>query len=267
MAKGLAVVTGASSGIGFELGRVLAHEGYDLIVCSAGERLEGAVEEFRSEGEAGGISVTGVHADLATKEGVNELWKACEAAGRPLDIACINAGVGVGGLFVDTDLEEELNLIALNCGHTVHLAKHVAKQMAARGAGKILFTASIAGEMVAPREAVYAASKAFVLSFAHSLRYELKDTGVTVTALQPGPVDTDFFHRAGMDSTEAGTEGKKDSEPDAVARQGFDALMAGKDHVYAASFKTKLEGALANVTPGVLKGKMHDDMAKPLQQK
>jgi short-subunit dehydrogenase len=101
---------------------------------------------------------------------VDELWAACEAAGRPLDIACINAGVGLGGKFVETDLDEELNLINLNCAHTVHFAKHVVRQMVPRGAGRILFTASIAGEMVAPREAVYAASKAFVLSFAHSLR-------------------------------------------------------------------------------------------------
>jgi short-subunit dehydrogenase len=149
----------------------------------------------------------------------------------------------------------------------VHLAKHVAKQMAARGEGRILFTASIAGEMVAPLEAVYAASKAFVLSFAHSLRYELKDTGVTVTALQPGPTDTDFFHRAGMDDTDAGTKGKLDSEPDKVARQGYEALIAGKDHVYSASLKTKLEGMMANLTPGALKGKMHEDMAKPLSEK
>jgi short-subunit dehydrogenase len=90
---------------------------------------------------------------------------------------------------------------------------------------------------------------------------------VTVTALQPGPTDTDFFHRAGMDDTDAGTKGKKESEPEAVARQGFEALMAGKDHVYAASFKTKLEGAVANFVPGELKGKMHDDMAKPLSEK
>ena len=260
---GLAVVTGASSGIGFELGRVLASEGYDLIVCSAGERLEGAVEEFR----ASGVQVTGVQADLATKEGVDELWQACEAAGRPIDVACINAGIGVGGLFVETDLAEELKLVALNCGHTVHLAKHVARQMVGLGAGRILFTASIAGEMVAPREAVYAASKAFVLSFAHSLRYELKDTGVTVTALQPGPTDTDFFHRAGLDDSDSGTKGKKESEPGDVARQGFEAMMSGKDHVYSASLKTKLEGALMNLVPGVVKGKMHDEMAKPLEEK
>ena len=263
MAKGLAVVTGASSGIGLELAKILSTEGYDLIVCSAGARLDGTMGAL--EGHGG--KVTEVQADLATREGVDKLWAACEAAGAPVEIACINAGVGVGGLFVETSLDEELNLVALNCGHTVHLAKHVARQMAGRGAGKILFTASIAGEMVAPREAVYAASKAFVLSFSHSLRYELKDTGVTVTALQPGPTDTDFFHRAGMDDTDVGTKGKKESEPDTVARQGYDALMAGKDHVYAASLTTKLEGAMANLVPGVLKGKMHDDMAKPLEEK
>ena len=263
MAKGLAVVTGASSGIGLELARVLASEGYDLIVCSNGERLENATAELERQGTA----VKTVTADLATTAGVDELWRECEAAGRPIDIACINAGVGVGGKFIETDLNEELNMINLNCGHTVHFAKHVSKQMVARHAGKILFTASIAGEMVAPREAVYAATKAFVLSFAHSLRYELKDTGVTVTALQPGPTDTDFFHRAGMDDTDAGTKGKKESEPSEVARQGYDALMAGDSHVYSASLKTKIEGAISNLVPGALKGKMHDDMAKPLSEK
>ena len=263
MAKGLAVVTGASSGIGLELAKVLATEGYDLIVSSEGERLDSAVSDL----EALGANVTSVQTDLSKTAGVEKLWEACETAGRPLDIACINAGVGLGGKFVDTPLNDELNIINLNCGHTVHFAKHVVKQMVPRGAGRILFTASIAGEMVAPREAVYAASKAFVLSFAHSLRYELKDTGVTVTALQPGPTDTDFFHRAGMDDTDAGTKGKKESEPSDVARQGYEALMAGKDHVYAAGFKTKFEGAIANFVPGELKGKMHDDMAKPLSEK
>ena len=263
MSTGLAVVTGASSGIGFNLAKELANEGYDLIVCSGGDRLDAAVAEFKSAGH----QVTGVHADLATKEGVDKLWEACAAAGKPLDVACINAGVGVGGKFVETDLAEELNMVALNCGHTVHFAKHVTQQMVANGSGKILFTASIAGEMVAPREAVYAATKAFVLSFAHSLSYELKDTGVSVTALQPGPVDTDFFHRAGMDDTDAGTKGKLDSEPDDVAKQGLKALFAGDSHVYAASLKMKVEGAMMNLVPGVLKGKMHDDMAKPLSEK
>jgi short-subunit dehydrogenase len=259
----VALVTGASSGIGYELAKELATRGYDLVVASAGERLSGAAEEIRRNGH----QVFEVNADLATREGVNQLWQQVESLGRPVDIACINAGVGVGGLFSETDLEAELNMIELNCAGTVQLAKLVVGQMTELGAGKILFTASIAGEMVAPREAVYAATKAFVLSFAHSLRYELKETGITVTALQPGPTDTDFFHRAGMDDTEVGQKGKSESQPDDVARQGIDALLAGKDHVYAASFKTKLEGTLANVTPGNVKGAMHEKMAKPISEK
>jgi short-subunit dehydrogenase len=172
----------------------------------------------------------------------------------------------VGGLFRDTDLDEELNMVNLNCASTVHLAKYLVQQMTERNEGRILFTASIAGEMVAPREAVYAATKAFVLSFAHSLRYELKETGVTVTALQPGPTDTDFFHRAGMDNTKVGSEGKSESKPEDVARQGIDALFDGKDHVYAASLKTKIEGKLANAIPGEAKGAMHEKMARPLSE-
>jgi short-subunit dehydrogenase len=121
--------------------------------------------------------------------------------------------------------------------------------------------------MVAAREAVYAATKAFVLSFAHSLRYELRDTGIGVTTLQPGPTETDFFHRAGMDDTQVGTEGKKQSQPDEVAKDGLEALFAGKDHVYSHSATTKIEGAVANLVPGSVKGAMHEKMAKPLEEK
>jgi len=263
MADLLAVVTGASSGIGYWLAKELAGRGYDLVVCSAGDRLTSAAADF----ENSGVQVTQVSADLATREGVDRLWEAVMALGRPVDVACINAGVGVGGLFSETSLDEELNMVQLNCAGTVHLAKHVVKHMTELNAGKILFTASIAGEMVAPREAVYAATKAFDLSFAHSLRYELRDTNITVTALQPGPTDTDFFHRAGMDNTKVGSEGKHESEPQDVARQGIEALFAGKDHVYAASATTKLEGMLANVVPGAVKGAMHEKMAKPLDEK
>lgn len=259
MTQSLALVTGASSGIGYSLAKELAHRGYDLIVCSSGVRLGPAAEDFRGNG----ISVTEVMADLATRDGVDKLWRQTQALARPIDIACLNAGVGVGGLFYQTNLDEELNMVLLNCAGTVQLAKYITQEMVQRGEGKILFTASIAGEMVAPREAVYAATKAFVLSFAHSLRFELKDTGVGVTALQPGPTDTDFFHRAGMDNTQVGSEGKSESHPDDVARQGIEALLAGKDHVYSASMKTKMEGMLANVIPGNVKGAMHEKMAKP----
>ena len=254
-----AIVTGASSGIGYSLAKELAARDYDLVIVSAGERLARAAEDFRSAG----VSVEDVQADLATKEGVERFWEHVKALGRPIDIACLNAGVGVGGLFHETSLEEELNMINLNCAGTVQLAKYITRDMVSRNDGKILFASSIAGEMVAPREAVYAATKAFVLSFAHSLRYELKDTGVTVTALQPGPTDTDFFHRAGMDNTEVGSKGKSESQPDDVARQGIEALLAGKDHVYSASMKTKVERMLANLTPGSVKGAMHEKVARP----
>jgi len=259
----IALVTGASSGIGYELAAELAKRGYDLVVASAGERLASAAEQFRSFGHR----VTEATVDLATREGVEELWREVEAMGAPLDVACINAGVGLGGHFWETDLEKELNMVNLNCTSTIHLAKYVVRQMLGQKEGRILFTSSIAGEMVAPREAVYAATKAFVLSLSHSLRYELKDTGVTVTALQPGPTDTDFFHRAEMDDTQVGKEGKKESNPADVARQGLEALFDGKDHVYAASLKTKIEGKLANAIPGAAKGAMHDKMARPDNEK
>jgi len=263
MAEHFALVTGASSGIGYELAKELANRDYDLIVASAGPRLAPAAEEFRNFG----IQVIEANFDLTKREGVNDLWRKVEEVGRPVDVACINAGVGVGGFFDETELDAELNMIELNCASTVQLAKHVVKQMKTLHAGRILFTASIAGEMVAPREAVYAATKAFVLSFAHSLRFELKDTGVVVTALQPGPTDTDFFHRAGMDNTEVGQKGKTESKASDVARQGIEALMDGKDHVYAASAKTKLEGMMANMIPGNVKGAMHEKMAKPVEDK
>jgi short-subunit dehydrogenase len=263
MADQLALVTGASSGIGLSLAKELASRGYDLVVCSAGERLASATEQLQKL-EA---HVTEIQADLATREGVDALWDAIEGGARPLDIACINAGVGVGGNFWDTNLDDELNMIELNCVGTVHLAKHIVRHMKTRDEGKILFTASIAGEMVAPREAVYAATKAFVLSFAHSVRYELRDTGITVTALQPSPTDTDFFHRAGMDDTSVGQKGKKESQPDDVAHQGIEALLSGKDHVYSASLTTKIEGMLANAVPGSMKGAMHEKMAKPNSEK
>jgi short-subunit dehydrogenase len=258
----LAVVTGASSGIGYNLAKVFAENGFDLIIASHGERLEKAEADFKQLG----VQVLAIHADLASYDGVDDFWKQVEAQGRPIDAIAINAGVGVGGLFAETDLESEINLVRLNVEGTMHIAKHVVQHMVAKGSGKILFTASIAAEMVAPREAVYAASKAFDLSLAKSLRDELEGTGVSVTALQPGPVDTDFFHRSGMDNTQVGTEGKKESQPYDVAKQGFDALMKGEKHVYAASLMTKIEGAVANLVPDALKSSMHEKMSKPLDE-
>jgi short-subunit dehydrogenase len=263
MANQFAVVTGASSGIGYNLAKVFAENGFDLFIVSNGERLEQA----HSDLEALGAQVTSLQADLADYDSVMDFWEAVEATGRPVDAIAINAGVGVGGLFKETDLDEEINLVRLNVEGTVHVAKHAVKHMVARGKGRILITASIASEMVAPREAVYAASKAFDLSFAKSLREELAETGVTVTALQPGPTDTDFFHRAGMDNTKVGSEGKKESDPYDVAKEGFKALMNGDKHVYSASMNVKIEGAVANFTPDAVKASMHDKAARPLDER
>ncbi|HLI76263.1 MAG TPA: SDR family NAD(P)-dependent oxidoreductase [Acidobacteriaceae bacterium] len=259
MADKFAVVTGASSGIGYNLAKVFAENGYDLIVNAEDAGIQTAAADLK----ALGVSVTPVQADLATFEGCKEFWQHVEASGRTLDAIAINAGVGVGGLFAETDLQKEINIVRLNCESTVHIAKYAVQKMVKQGSGKILITSSIAGEMVAPKEAVYAASKAFDLSFSKSLRYELKDTGVTVTALQPGPTDTNFFNRADLGDTKAGTEGKKESEPYEVAKQGFKALMDGEDHVYSASWKTKLEGAIMGVVPDSLVGKMHESMTEP----
>ena len=259
MPRSFALVTGASSGIGLALANELAIRGYDLAICANGERLKGAAEQLR----AAGAEVLEVTAHLGTREGVEKLWKEVTATGRDIDIVCLNAGVGAGGLFAETSLDLELESVNLNCRGVVHLAKYVVQHMTKKNSGRILFTASIAGEMVAPRQAVYAATKAFDLSLAQSIRYELRDTNITVTALQPGPTDTDFFHRAGIENTIVGSEGKKDSSPQDVAKQGIEALLEGKDHVYAASLKTKVEGMLVGVAPGAVQGAIYEKMSKP----
>jgi len=255
-----AVVTGASSGIGYELARVFASNGFDLLITA--EHQEGLDKTRRDLGSVG-TEVYALAADLTRYDEVERLWSEIKATGRPVDAIAINAGVGVGGRFADTDLEEELNLIQLNVTSTVHLAKRALQDMLTRDKGRILFTSSIAGTMPAPLEAVYGASKAFVLSFSRSLRYELKDTGVTVTALQPGPTDTNFFHRAGMDDTELGQKGKYTNDPAEVAQQGYDAMMKGEDHVYASSFSTKAEGELGKFIPESVKAAAHQKKAEP----
>ncbi|HEU4410842.1 MAG TPA: SDR family NAD(P)-dependent oxidoreductase [Polyangiaceae bacterium] len=258
--KPLAAVTGASSGIGFELARQFAQNGFDLVIAAEDEGIAAAARAL----EALGARVDPVRVDLATYEGVEALYERIRSAARPLEAIAINAGVGVGGDFArETDLQRELELIRLNVTSTVHLTKRVVADMVARGKGRVLITSSIAAVMPSPFEAVYGASKAFDLSFASSLREELKDTGVTVTALLPGPTDTNFFHRAGMDDTKAGTESKDENDPADVARQGFEALMRGDDRVVAASLKTKLEGAAARFLPESVKAAWHRTMSEP----
>jgi short-subunit dehydrogenase len=254
----LALVTGASSGIGLELARQFASNDFDLVVAAEDADLETAAREL----EATGARVDAVRVDLASDQGVDHLWARIQAAGRPLDAAALNAGIGAGGSFLDTDLSDELKIIDLNVRSTVHLAKHVARDMAGRGVGRMLFTSSIASTMPGPFQAVYNASKSFVQSFALALRNELKDTGVTVTSLMPGPTETEFFERAEMTDTAVGASDSKDSPAD-VARDGFEALMNGDERVVSASLATKLQGRGSRFLPDSVKAEAHRKMAEP----
>ncbi len=252
-----ALVTGASSGIGYELAKQFAQNGFDLLIASESDRIHIAAGDL----QALGANVEVVQTDLAQHDGVHQVLSAIKSIGRPIDAAAINAGVGVTGRFIETDLAAEMNMVHLNVLSTLHLAKHIVKEMVARGQGRILFTASIAGTMPTPYETVYGATKAFVRSLSQGLREELKDTGVTVTALMPGATETDFFHRAGADETKLGA-GKKDDAAQ-VAKDGFDALMAGKDHVVAGSLKNKLQAAAGYVLPDPVVASQHAKLSEP----
>lgn len=241
----LAVVTGASSGIGLELARQFAHHGYDLLIAAEGPELDVVAAELRHKE---GANVVTVRCDLATYDGVDHLWTEIRGCGRPVQAAAINAGVGVSGDFArETNLADELRMIELNVSSVVHLAKRVVGEMVERNEGKVLFTSSIAATSPAPYLAVYAATKAFVQSFAEGIRHELRDTNVVVTSLMPGATETNFFRRAGMEDTRVGSS-KKDNPAD-VARDGFEALMAGKDKVVAGSLMNKVRTVASSVLP------------------
>jgi short-subunit dehydrogenase len=256
--RALAVVTGASSGIGFELAKVFAEEGFDLLIAAQDEELDEAGRELNQMT----ASVESVRVDLARPEGVERLHERIQAGGRPVAALCLNAGRGAGGAFAtETALEDELEIVDLNVRSTVHLCKLVVAEMVARDEGRILFTSSVASTMPGAFQAVYNASKSFVQSFALALRNELKDSGVTVTALMPGATETEFFEIAEMEDTKVGASEKDD--PAEVARQGYEALMAGRERVVGGSTRNKLQVAASKVLPDSKKAEMHRAMAEP----
>ena len=245
-----AVVTGASSGIGFELAKQCIAHNFDLLICAE----DAGIHEAEHHLAATGAAVEAVRVDLATFEGCEKLVAAVNAFNRPLDALLLNAGVGVSGSFVQTSLEDELRMISLNAMSVVHLSKRLVPRMVNRGYGRVLITASVASTSPSPFLAVYGATKAFDLSFAEALRFELEDTGVTVTAVQPGATDTEFFARAGMENTKVGQRHKDD--PALVAKQAFEAMMRGKDKIIAGSLRSKLEGLVGEILPEPTKAKM-----------
>ncbi|MEC4594474.1 SDR family NAD(P)-dependent oxidoreductase [Nitrospirillum amazonense] len=252
----LAVVTGASTGIGYELAKLCAQNGFDLVVAADEPEIHDAADTFR----ALGAHVEAVQADLATLDGVDTLYATIQAQGRPVDALFANAGRGLGKGFLDQNFIKAKRVIDTNVTGTVYLIHRVGRDMRALNSGRILITGSIAGFIPGSYQAVYNASKAFLDNFAYALRNELEGTGVTVSCLMPGPTDTDFFRRAELLDTEVGTAKKDD--PAKVARDGFDALMKGEADVVS-GWKNKLQATLANIMPAEMLADQHRGMAAP----
>ncbi|BBY46032.1 SDR family NAD(P)-dependent oxidoreductase [Mycolicibacterium celeriflavum] len=243
----LALVTGASSGIGFELAKLFADDGYDLVVAADDDAIHASADKLA----AGGTAVRAVQVDLRKEDEVDRLYSSATEGGRRLDAVALNAGTGGAGRFVDRGLEEDLNIIDLNVRGTTQLAKFVLADMVGADSGKLLFTSSIVAAMPGSYQTVYNASKSFVQSFAEALQDELRDTGVTITSLMPGPTDTNFFRRAGMLDTLVGRMPKDD--PGKTAKEGYDALMRGDKKVVASSPLSKAMGLVNRVLPDSVK--------------
>ncbi|MBW8815453.1 MAG: SDR family NAD(P)-dependent oxidoreductase [Caulobacterales bacterium] len=250
----LAVVTGASSGIGYELAKLACENGFDLIIAADRPEIVEAASAFQGVG----ARVEHLHVDLATTAGVDQLISLI--GGRPVDALMANAGHGLGHAFLDQPVEAWRHVIDTNVTGTLYLVQQVARQMVERGRGRILFTGSIAGLMPGSFQAVYNGTKAFIDSFGWALRNELKDTGVTVSTLMPGPTDTEFFRRADLEDTKMGQDRKDD--PADVARTGFEAMMKGEGDVVH-GLKNKLQAAMAAVTPQSAVAEQHRKMAEP----
>ncbi len=256
MANKFAIITGASTGIGFELASLAAKDGYDLLVVANEPLIDAAAQDFTQFG----TDVQSVEADLSTIEGVDTLLAA--ANGRQIDVLCANAGKGLGHGFLDQSVADWRRVIDTNITGTLYLLHKVLPAMVARNEGKVLVTGSIAGYLPGSFQAVYNSSKSFIDYFTDAIRNELKDAdGVTITTLKPGPVDTEFFASADMLDTSVGqSESKRD--PARVAQDGWDAMNKGEASIFS-GLKTKLQGVMANITPAAVLAEQHRKMAEP----
>lgn len=255
MADKFAIITGASTGIGFELATIAAREGHDILVVADEPLIDAAAADFKQFG----TDVRSVEADLSTFDGVDRLLQA--AGGRKIDVLCANAGHGLGGGFLDQDPTRWRHVVDTNVTGTVYLLQRTLKDMVARNEGRVLVTGSIAGYLPGSFQAVYNGTKAFIDSFVAAIQDELKDSdGVTITNLMPGATETEFFDRADMEDTNVGTSKKDD--PAKVAQDGWDAMMAGKKQIVS-GWHNKLQTVMANVLPNALLAGQHRNMAEP----
>jgi short-subunit dehydrogenase len=253
--QGLAVVTGASTGIGYELAKVCARNGYDLIIVADESRIRQAADNIKPLG----VTVEAVEADLSTLDGVDRLIDII--GNRPVDALLANAGRGLGGTFLDQNFSDVRRVIDTNVTGTLYLVQQIGRRMRDRRAGRILITGSIAGFIPGAYNAVYNASKAFINSFSFALRAEIKDSGVTVTCLMPGATETNFFERAELMNTKIGRSKKDD--PANVAQIGFDAMMNGEGDVVS-GWHNKLQSAIANIVPAAFLAEQHRKQAEPV---
>jgi short-subunit dehydrogenase len=254
MARPLAVITGASTGIGYELAKCCATNGFDLLIAANEAAIDDAAENLRRIG----VDVMAIQADLAKLEDIDRLYEFID--GRVVDALLANAGRGLGKGFLDQDFGEVRDVVDTNITGTLYLLHKVGRDMRMRQRGRILITGSIAGFMPGTFQAVYNGSKAFLDSFSAALRNELKDSGVTVTCLMPGATETEFFKRAHLMDTKLG-QAKKDN-PSEVAQQGFDAMMQGKDGVIT-GWKNKMQVAMSRLMPTTTLAEEHRKQAEP----
>ncbi|MBN8236366.1 SDR family NAD(P)-dependent oxidoreductase [Halobacillus kuroshimensis] len=256
----LVMITGSTSGLGFELAKLFANDGYDVAMSGSSETIYQSAEEI----EELGVEAYPFQADASTYDGVEAFWQFVKNKGRNLDAAVLNVGIGMGGSFLENDLQEELKLIDINVSGTVHMAKRVVQHMVPNQAGDIMIVSSVSATLPTPYETVYGPSKAFGFMFAEALREELKETGVNVTAMLPGATNTSFHHNAGMDSTYFGDENNK-NDKELVAKQGYEALKNKVDQVVGGDEATKKEAEENKRTAEDVLAAKHAEKAKPQQ--
>ncbi|SFC35935.1 hypothetical protein SAMN05421747_10984 [Parapedobacter composti] len=253
--KNYALVTGGTSGIGLELAKLLAADHYNLVIVARNrQELDNVSHELTRQYP---VEVTTIQKDLFNPQAPREIIEALNAKNMVIDVLINNAGQGVYGKFLDTDLDRELAIVQLNINACIALTKYVLKDMVARGSGKILNVSSIAGKVPGPYQAVYHGTKAFIHFFSEAIRNEVRETDVTITSLLPGATATDFFNKADMEAAKIVQEGDL-ADPAVVARDGYKALMEGKDMVIS-GFKNKVQVAMSNVMP--------DDKATDMMRK
>ncbi len=258
-----ALITGGNSGIGYELAKLFARDGYNLVLVARNEK---SLEEVsRDLSHTYGVEVLPIAKDLFNVAAPAEIYNDLKARNIEVTALVNDAGLGIYGPFVETDLESELNIIRLNIMAVVSLTKLFARDMVARKEGKIMQLSSLLGKVPSPLMAVYSASKAFVYSFSVALANELKDSGVTVTALIPGATATDFFHKAGAERSQVYMDTDL-GDPAKVAKDGYEALMSGDEKVVS-GFKNKLTAIISNLTPDtMLAENVHERMREQTQE-